>query len=341
MALNLANIRIGFACKERWDGMVGDAKVRDCAKCKRAVFNLSEMTTAEAEAVLARRGVKPCVRFYRRPDGTVMTSDACATAARPERRRLAVVAGAFAGTALAAAPAMADPPADDPPSDAVPEAGTDAGTDAARDAAPDSTARSEDIEVMGEPMEMGVIVVRSEVEERPTIEWSTWARLGYGLAARAPSSLARTLHPQLGEVDSTWEAALGGELTLAIAKHGDIRIGAWSELRTTSGPLVGGELVLEDLPPRPYDSTINGTGTIVLRAGANEHVATWAVGFGYVGSFPRFDPWVSWARHLVGARIVTSTTYSLDHPHDWSVIVGLEIEPIGVITKALGLDHAD
>jgi len=48
MALNLANIRIGFACKERWDGMVGDAQVRDCAKCKRAVFNLSEMTTAEA-----------------------------------------------------------------------------------------------------------------------------------------------------------------------------------------------------------------------------------------------------------------------------------------------------
>jgi len=333
MALNLTNIRIGFACKERWDDMVGDAQVRDCAKCKRAVFNLSEMTTAEAEAVLARRGVKPCVRFYRRPDGTVMTSDACATAARPERRRLAVGACAFAGTALAASPAMAEPPADDPPADA--------GTEAATDATADSTARPEDIEVMGEPMEMGVIVVRSEVEERPTVEWSTWARLGYGLAARAPSSLARTLHPQLGEVASTWEAALAAEVTLGIAKHGDIRIGAWSELRTTSGPLVGGELVLEGLPPRPYDSTINGTGTIVLRASANEHVATWAVGFGYVGSFPRFDPWVSWARHLVGARIVTSTTYSLDHPHDWSVIVGLEIEPIGVITKALGLDHAD
>ncbi|HEY6038511.1 MAG TPA: hypothetical protein VIV58_29715 [Kofleriaceae bacterium] len=347
MALNLANIRIGFACKERWDDMVGDDQVRDCAKCKRAVFNLSEMTTAAAEAVLARRGVKPCVRFYRRPDGTVMTSDSCATAARPERRRLAVVATTFAGTALAASPAMADPPTD-PPADATTDTDATAGSASGSDQIVIETHMMMGLPaiqpppitmVMGEPIEeMGVIVVRGD-EERPTVEWSTWARLGYGMAARSPSLLARTIHPPLGEVDSTWEAALGGEVTLGLANHGNFRIGAWSELRTTSGPVVGGELVLEGLPPRPYDSAINGTGTIVLRAGANEHVATWALGFGYVGSFPRFDPWVSWARHVVGARIVASTTYSLDNPHDWSTTIGIELEPIGVLEKALGLDH--
>src|SRR4051794_16202370 len=88
--IKLANVRIGFACKERWENMVGDDRVRACGGCARPVFNLSAMTRMEAEAVLATRGLTPCVRFYRRPDGTVMTSD-CPTGERRERRRLAVV----------------------------------------------------------------------------------------------------------------------------------------------------------------------------------------------------------------------------------------------------------
>jgi len=331
--MNLANIRIGFECKERWDDMVGDAQVRDCAKCKRAVFNLSEMTTAEAEAVLARRGVKPCVRFYRRPDGTVMTSDSCG---RPERRRLAVVASTFAGTALAASPAFADAP---------PEAAPDV-------APPDGTTGAEAIQIetnmlMGIPapkpevitIEMGGIALEPVMGElievryaRPAVEWSTWARLGYGIAAHEPSLLARSSHPPVGESDPLWEGALGADLTFGVAKRGDLRLGAWGELRTSSGPVLGGELVVEGLPPRPYDSSIGGTGSIVLRAGGNEHVATWAVGFGYVGSFPRSDPWLGWMRHLVGVRLVASTNYSLDTSHDWSATLGLEIEPIGALT---------
>lgn len=332
MGLNLSNIRIGYACKERWDAMAGDDQVRDCAKCKKAVFNLSEMTTAEAEAVLARRGVTPCVRFYRRPDGTVVTSDSCAPAARSERRRLAVVATTFAGTALGASPVLADTATTEP--------------------SPGEAAGSDQIQIetnllMGVPapekieIEMGGISepIMGEIlelhEERPAIEWATWARLGYGMAAHPPSLLARAIHPSAGEVGSTWEAALGAEVTLGIAKEGELRLGAWSELRTTSGPVVGGELVIEGLPPHPYDSAIHGTGTVVLRAGANEHVATWAVAFGYVGSVPSFDPWVTWARHLVGMRFVASTTYALDNPHDWSTTFGVELEPIGVLAYLL------
>src|ERR1041385_1229810 len=100
--IDLPNLRLGFACKERWENMVGDDRVRACSGCDRPGFNLSAMTRAEAERLLATRGLTPCVRFYRRPDGTVMTTD-CPTGSRRESRRLAVVASSLAaGTALAA-----------------------------------------------------------------------------------------------------------------------------------------------------------------------------------------------------------------------------------------------
>src|SRR3569623_2602417 len=106
----LDDVRIGFQCKQRWDDMVGDDRVRACRGCDRPVFNLSEMPRAEAAAVLATRGLPPCVRFYRRAAGTVMTS-ACPSGA--PRRRLAVLASSLAATAtLAAAPAFADPARD-------------------------------------------------------------------------------------------------------------------------------------------------------------------------------------------------------------------------------------
>ena len=71
----LAKLRIASPCKERWADMTGDERVRVCNGCERPVFNLSEMTRDQAEAVLATRGIKPCVRFYQRVDGTVMTAD--------------------------------------------------------------------------------------------------------------------------------------------------------------------------------------------------------------------------------------------------------------------------
>jgi len=105
--LRLAALRIASPCHQRWADMSGDDRVRVCNGCDRPVFNLSELTREEAEAVLATRGITPCVRFYRRADGTVMTAD-CPTGAR---RRLSVAAGALAagGALLATSPATADP----------------------------------------------------------------------------------------------------------------------------------------------------------------------------------------------------------------------------------------
>jgi hypothetical protein len=87
--------------------------------------------------------------------------------------------------------------------------------------------------------------------------------------------------------------------------------------------------VLEGLPPHPAGG--HGSGTLVLRAGGNAHVFTAGIGMGYVGSFARTDPWVKWAKHVVGARFVTSVNRSLDDPRDWSATFGLEVEPLGLL----------
>ena len=93
--VRLEKLKIASPCKQRWEDMVGDERVRVCAGCERPVFNLSAMTMEDAEAVLATRGVTPCVRFYKRADGTVMTSD-CPAGKKPGRTALAVAAGALA-----------------------------------------------------------------------------------------------------------------------------------------------------------------------------------------------------------------------------------------------------
>lgn len=343
--IELPNLRIGFACKQRWEDMVGDDRVRACAGCDRPVFNLSEMTRAEAEAVLATRGLTPCVRFYRRPDGTVMTTD-CPTGARPAPRRLAVVASslAAAGTALAAAPAaMADPPAVAGSADTETAAPAEAIDDPSAAGSGSGAPADEPITIDNQYMTMGIPVQRTftevmgiiiETEEkRPAVEWSVWGRLGMGAASpQRPELIARrvTMPPELGSV-STSEAAVAADLTFAVARDGNLRLGAWGEVRTSSDPVAGAELVLEGLPPHPYDSRIGGTGSVVLRAGANARIVTGALGFGYVGSFPRSAPWIRWARHVVGARVVVSVNRTIDEPRDWSATAGLEVEPIGAV----------
>ena len=327
------DVRIGFACKERWEDMVGDERVRDCRRCDRPVFNLSAMTRAEAEAVLATRGVTPCVRFYRRPDGTVMTRD-CPIGAPPARRRLTVLASTVAaGATLAVTPAAIAEPL--PP---VPPPVESSTREEATPAEPSTVQiRLEHDYLQGLPVqrslsyeaEMGGVMSYESYEPRPEIEWSVWGRVGVGGGSQQPGEVARSVSPPMDAgASASTELAAGADLTVGVARHDDLRFGAWAELRTSSDPVAGGELVLEGLPPHPYDSRIGGTGSIVVRAGANTRIVTGAVGVGYVGSFPRHDPLVPWARHVVGARVVLSVNRSLDARRDWSATVGLELDPI-------------
>ncbi len=77
----LSGVAVKSPCKEPWTAMRGDDRVRHCARCDKDVYDLSALTAPEAEALLASREGTLCVRYFQRPDGTVLTSEC-----RPGRR---------------------------------------------------------------------------------------------------------------------------------------------------------------------------------------------------------------------------------------------------------------
>jgi hypothetical protein len=97
----LDDVRVAAPCDADWAKMAGDDRVRFCGQCAKNVYNLSAMTRSQAQELLAREG-ELCVRFYRRADGTVMSSD-CAVGVRRRRRRSRLVTAAFVTAGAAAA----------------------------------------------------------------------------------------------------------------------------------------------------------------------------------------------------------------------------------------------
>lgn len=71
----LNNIRIASPCSADWDAMIGTNRQRYCGDCKLNVYNLSGMSSREAEDLLIRSEGRLCVRFYKRADGTMLTKD--------------------------------------------------------------------------------------------------------------------------------------------------------------------------------------------------------------------------------------------------------------------------
>src|SRR3954463_3597430 len=86
-------LEIAIPCEVPWDSMRGDEQVRHCGQCKQNVYNVASFTRAEATRLLQER---VCLRIYRRPDNTVITSD-CRERLRAARKRGLLV---FAGVAL-------------------------------------------------------------------------------------------------------------------------------------------------------------------------------------------------------------------------------------------------
>jgi hypothetical protein len=95
----LEGVRVAAPCKADWGKMVGDERVRYCDQCSLHVYNLSGMTKREAEGLVANSEGRLCVRFYRRADGSILTSN-CPTGLRAIRQRVSRIAGAALSAAL-------------------------------------------------------------------------------------------------------------------------------------------------------------------------------------------------------------------------------------------------
>lgn len=98
----LQRVYIASPCAVPWESMSGDERARVCASCDKTVYDVSQMTTAEAEALLRSKGTDACLRIFRRFDGTVLTADCPVGVAKKKRaRRRNAVAGLLAATAAA------------------------------------------------------------------------------------------------------------------------------------------------------------------------------------------------------------------------------------------------
>lgn len=95
----LDRVRVASPCPASWENMTGDDRVRFCQQCQLQVYNISEMTRGQAEALIARTEGRICARLYRRSDGTVLTKD-CPVGLRAFRRRISRMAGAALTTLL-------------------------------------------------------------------------------------------------------------------------------------------------------------------------------------------------------------------------------------------------
>jgi hypothetical protein len=95
----LPNIRVASPCTADWNAMTpADAdteRVRHCGSCAKNVYNLSQMTRDEAEALILAKEGRLCVRYFQRKDGTILLKDCTVGTANKRKRRL-IAAGAAA-----------------------------------------------------------------------------------------------------------------------------------------------------------------------------------------------------------------------------------------------------
>jgi len=96
-------LRVATPCSADWDSMAGDERVRFCGRCDLHVYNISEMSADEASALIAGAEGRLCARFYRRPDGTVITKD-CPVGLVAVRARVSRAAGLLFAAALSLLP---------------------------------------------------------------------------------------------------------------------------------------------------------------------------------------------------------------------------------------------
>lgn len=95
----LDHVRIAAPCEADWEQMAGNDRARFCGQCSLNVYNLSAMSKADAERLIATNEGRLCVRFYRRADGTIITKN-CPVGLPAIKRRVSAVARAVLSVVL-------------------------------------------------------------------------------------------------------------------------------------------------------------------------------------------------------------------------------------------------
>jgi hypothetical protein len=96
-APTLTSLPLAEACGVEWDDMLGNGRVRRCAKCRKQVFNISGLSLADAEVLVRGRLERDGGPLHRRSDGGVVAG-ACARGRwrRPMRRATTIGLGVLA-----------------------------------------------------------------------------------------------------------------------------------------------------------------------------------------------------------------------------------------------------
>lgn len=83
----LDNISIATQCRADWNDMNGTEQIRFCGQCSKHVYNISAMSEAEVEELILRSESVPCMKLFRRKDGTIIF-DNCPVALRKVRNKM-------------------------------------------------------------------------------------------------------------------------------------------------------------------------------------------------------------------------------------------------------------
>lgn len=95
----LSHVRIAAPCRADWARMRGNERVRFCGECSMNVYNLSNMSKKDAEALILSTEGRLCVRYYNRSDGTILTNN-CPVGLQALKRRVSGISRAIASSVL-------------------------------------------------------------------------------------------------------------------------------------------------------------------------------------------------------------------------------------------------
>jgi hypothetical protein len=94
----LDQVSIASPCPMRWEDMSpvdGGERIRHCGQCNLNVYNFSNMSREDAEALVVNKQGRLCAGFFRRADGTIITKD-CPVGLRVARAKVAKAAARIA-----------------------------------------------------------------------------------------------------------------------------------------------------------------------------------------------------------------------------------------------------